>query len=50
MRRRFNTVVLPLPDTAEEEVEIVRLRLDAVGAHARAAAGDLARSRRSAAS
>jgi MoxR-like ATPase len=31
MRRRFNTVVLPLPDTAEEEVEIVRLRLDAVG-------------------
>jgi MoxR-like ATPase len=31
MRRRFNTVVLPLPDSAEEEVEIVRLRLDAVG-------------------
>ena len=31
MRRRFNTVVLPLPDTAEEEVEIVRLRLDAIG-------------------
>jgi MoxR-like ATPase len=30
MRRRFNTVVLPLPDTPEEEVEIVRLRLDAV--------------------
>src|SRR4051795_146637 len=30
MRRRFNTVVLPLPDSAEEEVEIVRLRLDAV--------------------
>src|SRR3954453_16022907 len=32
MRRRFNTVVLPLPDSAEEEVEIVKLRLDAVGA------------------
>jgi MoxR-like ATPase len=32
MRRRFNTVVLPLPDSADEEVEIVRLRLDAVGA------------------
>src|SRR5213080_3044519 len=31
LRRRFNTVVLPLPDSAEEEVEIVRLRLDAVG-------------------
>jgi MoxR-like ATPase len=31
MRRRFNTVVLPLPDSAEEEVEIVKLRLDAIG-------------------
>src|SRR5919112_4128938 len=31
MRRRFNTVVLSLPDSAEEEVEIVRLRLDAIG-------------------
>ena len=31
MRRRFNTVVLPLPDSADEEVEIVRLRLDAIG-------------------
>ena len=31
MRRRFNTVVLPLPDTADEEVEIVRLRLESVG-------------------
>ena len=31
MRRRFNTVVLPLPDTADEEVEIVRLRLDSIG-------------------
>ena len=32
MRRRFNTVVLPLPDTADEEVDIVRLRLESVGA------------------
>jgi hypothetical protein len=32
MRRRFNTVVLPLPDTADEEVEIVRLRLESIGA------------------
>jgi MoxR-like ATPase len=32
MRRRFNTVVLPLPATADEEVEIVRLRLDSIGA------------------
>ena len=40
MRRRFNTVVLPLPDTADEEVEIVRLRLDSIGADARAPAGD----------
>ena len=31
MRRRFNTVVLPLPDSADEEVEIVKLRLDAIG-------------------
>ena len=31
MRRRFNTVVLPLPATADEEVEIVRLRLDSIG-------------------
>jgi MoxR-like ATPase len=31
MRRRFNTVVLPLPDSAEEEVEIVKLRLDSIG-------------------
>ena len=31
MRRRFNTVVLPLPDSADEEVEIVTLRLDAIG-------------------
>ena len=41
MRRRFNTVVLPLPDTADEEVEIVRLRLDSDRPGARAAAGDV---------
>ena len=32
LRRRFNTVVLPLPDTADEEVEIVRPRVDSLGA------------------
>ena len=32
LRRRFNTVVLPLPDTLEEEVEIVRTRVAALGA------------------
>lgn len=32
LRRRFNTVVLPLPDTAEAEVEIVRRRVDQLGA------------------
>jgi MoxR-like ATPase len=32
LRRRFNTVVLPLPDTMEEEVEIVRTRVAALGA------------------
>lgn len=31
LRRRFNTVVLPLPDTLEEEVEIVRTRLASLG-------------------
>ncbi|AXV07368.1 hypothetical protein DVS28_a2689 [Euzebya pacifica] len=31
LRRRFNTVVLPLPDTVEEEVEIVRTRVTALG-------------------
>lgn len=31
LRRRFNTVVLPLPDTAEEEVSIVTSRVRAVG-------------------
>jgi MoxR-like ATPase len=32
LRRRFNTVVLPLPADAEEEVRIVRQRVDALGA------------------
>lgn len=27
LKRRFNTVVLPLPETADEEVEIVRMRV-----------------------
>lgn len=31
LRRRFNTVVLPLPDTLEEEAEIVRQRSAAIG-------------------
>jgi MoxR-like ATPase len=31
LRRRFNTVVLPLPATLEEEVEIVRLRVEEMG-------------------
>ncbi len=32
LRRRFNTVVLPLPDSVEEEVEIVASRVAALGA------------------
>jgi MoxR-like ATPase len=32
LKRRFNTVVLPLPDDAEQEVEIVRRRVAALGA------------------
>ena len=32
LRRRFNTVVLPLPDRLEDEVEIVRTRVSALGA------------------
>ncbi|RJL34129.1 ATP-binding protein [Bailinhaonella thermotolerans] len=32
LRRRFNTVVLPLPATAEEEVEIVSRRVAEIGA------------------
>lgn len=31
LRRRFNTVVLPLPATVEEEVEIVQTRVDSLG-------------------
>ena len=31
LRRRFNTLVLPLPDTLEQEVEIVRTRVAAIG-------------------
>ena len=31
LKRRFNTVVLPLPETVEEEVEIVRLRVESIG-------------------
>lgn len=31
LRRRFNTVVLPLPATADEEVTIVTQRVDALG-------------------
>src|SRR3954452_18075183 len=32
LKRRFNTVVLPLPDSLEDEVEIVRTRVASVGA------------------
>ncbi|HZZ41467.1 MAG TPA: AAA family ATPase [Tepidisphaeraceae bacterium] len=31
LKRRFNTVVLPTPDTADEEVEIVRRRVESFG-------------------
>jgi MoxR-like ATPase len=31
LRRRYNTLVLPLPDTLEQEVEIVRTRVAAIG-------------------
>ena len=31
LKRRFNTVVLPLPKTAEEEVEIVQRRVESLG-------------------
>jgi MoxR-like ATPase len=31
LKRRFNTVLLPLPDTLESEVEIVRQRVSAIG-------------------
>jgi MoxR-like ATPase len=32
LKRRFNTVVLPLPDDPEQEVEIVRQRVEQLGA------------------
>jgi MoxR-like ATPase len=31
LKRRFNTVVLPTPDSADEEVEIVRVRVESLG-------------------
>jgi MoxR-like ATPase len=31
LKRRFNTVVLPVPETADEEVEIVKRRVEALG-------------------
>ncbi len=31
LKRRFNTVVLPLPETPEEEVDIVRRRVESLG-------------------
>jgi MoxR-like ATPase len=31
LKRRFNTVVLPLPDSLEDEVEIVRTRVASIG-------------------
>ncbi|MBS0659033.1 MAG: AAA family ATPase [Verrucomicrobia bacterium] len=31
LKRRFNTVVLPLPDSLDEEVEIVRMRVESLG-------------------
>jgi hypothetical protein len=31
LKRRFNTVVLPTPETADEEVEIVQRRVESLG-------------------
>jgi MoxR-like ATPase len=31
LKRRFNTVVLPTPDTLDEEVSIVQMRVDSIG-------------------
>lgn len=31
LKRRFNTVVLPLPDSVDDEVEIVRMRVESLG-------------------
>ena len=39
LKRRFNVVVLPLPDDAESEVEIVRLRVEQLGQSLRLPAG-----------
>ena len=39
LRRRFNTVVLPLPATDDDEVDIVARRVDAARPGARAARG-----------
>ncbi|NIH80614.1 ATP-binding protein [Amycolatopsis viridis] len=39
LKRRFNVVVLPLPDDAEAEVEIVRLRVEQLGRSLRLPAG-----------
>jgi MoxR-like ATPase len=33
LRRRFNTVVMPLPETLEAEVEIVKNRVEKIGEH-----------------
>ena len=41
LRRRFNTVVLPLPDTADDEVEIVARRVSAARRRAGAAGAGL---------
>lgn len=31
LKRRFNTVVLPTPDTLDEEISIVQMRVDSIG-------------------
>ena len=31
LKRRFNTVILPTPDTLDEEVSIVQMRVDSIG-------------------
>ena len=40
LKRRFNTVVLPVPDTMDEEVDIVQRRVAQLGRVARAARRD----------
>ena len=50
LRRRFNTVVLPLPATAEEEMAIVARRVGRARRGARPARGSRPRPTRSAAS